>query len=617
MNAGVDHKAQVLSATDVVELIGQTVKLRRQGRSFVGLCPFHQEKTPSFHVHPDRQFFYCFGCKAHGNAIDFVMQRDRLEFIDALKLLAERANIELPRFRQGGESAGERQQILDALSAACAFYQKMLASPAGEVARNYLAKRSFDAESIKRFQLGMVPEGWDHLLNSEVGTKFSSEILLKAGLLKLHEQRNSYYDTFRQRLMFPIRDEQGRVIAFGGRVLPGSDDKAKYLNSPETPVFSKGRCAYGLDLARQRIVETRTVIVVEGYADVIGCHQFGVTNCVSVLGTALTPQHVTLLRRYADRIVLLFDPDQAGELAVDRAVELFLTQPIEVQIATLPEPIDPDEYLIEHGVEAFNEVIAHAQDALTHKWAMLQRQYRASDGDLTGQQKAVEQYLGTLAQARGSGPIDGLRWGAALTRVSRLTGIAVEELNRRFRLRRPAARRPAMAAEPESAVAPSSEGEPELSDNTEVARPAGAQVRAERHLLGCLLAQPRWWFEVQTQVSLEDFLDPGNRRLAEVYWDYQRNEGEPVFAEFLGFLEPLRLSERAILLVEEVESLSDFDGTLASALEFIRYAKERREAAKLGAQLRRSTDENEDSEAVDLLRKLSDAARRPDLRRGV
>ncbi len=260
-NASTDGKALVLAATDIVELIGQSVSLKRRGKDFVGLCPFHQEKTPSFHVSPTKQFFHCYGCGVGGNAIDFVIRRDRVEFIDALRTLAVRANIELPRFGVSKEKSSERQTLLDANSAACAFFEKLLFHPEiGQAARSYLKERGFDAESMKRFQIGYAPAGWDGLLKSPVARKFPPAVLAKAGLVK--EKTNdrgsviSFYDTFRDRLMFPIRDEAGRVIAFGGRIMPGSDDPAKYLNSPETSLFSKSRCIFGLDLARQRIVET-------------------------------------------------------------------------------------------------------------------------------------------------------------------------------------------------------------------------------------------------------------------------------------------------------------------------------------------------------------------------
>src|SRR5205823_6883522 len=215
------------------------------------------------------------------------------------------------------------------------------------------------------------PDAWDALLKSPAMKKFSPQQLALGGLVKARESGNGFYDTFRNRLMYPIRDETGRIIAFGGRVMQGSEDPAKYLNSPETPLFSKSKSIYGIDLARQKIVETRTVAVVEGYTDVVMAHQFGASNVVSILGTAMTEQHVAILRRFADRIVLLFDADTAGDLAVNRAVELFLTQPVEIAIASMPEGVDPDEYLLQHGADGFAKLLSDASDAVTYKWKQL------------------------------------------------------------------------------------------------------------------------------------------------------------------------------------------------------------------------------------------------------
>lgn len=608
-SAGSDFKAQVLQATDIVELIGQNVALKRRGKDYVGLCPFHQEKTPSFHVSPSKQFFHCYGCKASGNAIDFIIKRDRVEFVEALRALGERAGLEMPRFGGGGkQKTGERQLLLEAQSAACAFFEKLLAHPQdGLAAREYLIKRGINAESIKRFQIGMAANAWDALLRSPVGRKFTPPQLMLAGLLKARDSGDGYYDTFRNRLMFPIRDENARVIAFGGRVMPGSDDKAKYLNSPETPLFSKSRCVFGLDLARQRIVETRTVAVVEGYTDVVMAHQFGVSNVVSILGTAMTEQHVQILRRFADRIVLLFDPDTAGDLAVNRAVELFLTQPVEIVIASIPGKGDPDEFLLEHGAAAFEALLMNATDALSYKWKQLSQRFKSSSGDLTGQQKAVEEYMGMLAAARGSGPVDQLRWGAAVTRVSRLTEIPIADLNRRFKISRTPTRRGPAQAEGRQEPTPSAPAGP---------RPPMAQERAERQILGILLVEPRRWHEVQQHVRPEDFTDETRRRLAETYWAQQRDEGEPVFNEFLSLLTEPGLTELAVELVDEAESLSENDQTIQDALAYLQYARQRMEEEKVKAKLRRTSEEPaSEQDEVAWIKQMAENARKPDLRR--
>ena len=613
MTGNADHKSQVVAAVDIVELIGRSVALKRRGKDYVGLCPFHQEKSPSFTVSPAKQMFYCYGCKAGGDVFKFVMLRDRVEFLDALKQLAQVAGIEMPKFGVSKQKSGERQVLLDAHSQACSFFERMLSDPErGAAGREYLKKRGIDADSVKRFQIGLAPDAWDGLLKSPVGKKFTPQQLALAGLVKARERGDGHYDTFRNRLMFPIRDENGRVIAFGGRVMPGSQDPAKYLNSPETPLFSKSRCIFGLDLARQKIVETRTAVVVEGYTDVVMAHQFGVSNVVSILGTAMTEPHVAVLRRFADKIVLLFDADTAGDLAVDRVVGLFLTQPVEIAIASMPPEVDPDEYLLAEGAEGFQQLLMTAPDALTYKWKQLDRQFRLSDGDLTAQQKAVEAYLETLAAARGVGPVDSLRWGSALARVSRLTNIPVDELNRRFRAK-PAPARPARGAPGKGQNGAATAATPPAPK-----KPLSARDVAERRILGCLLLQPERWQRVQLTIGVADFAAADSRRLAEIYWEHQRHEGEPVFSEFLGLLKDLPLVELAIAAVDEVEGLEGIDRTLADALAYLQRLRQSKEREELTSQLQRTSEQqtpSSEAQQNDLLKQLFDRAKQPDLRR--
>jgi DNA primase len=592
-----DAKSLVLDAVNIVELIGQTVKLKRLGTKYVGLCPFHSEKTPSFNVNPAKRFFYCFGCKASGNAIDFVMKRDRLAFVEAMQLLARQANIELPKFGAGKQNSSERQVMLDAHSAACGLFEKFFAHPQiGAAARDYLAGRGFHAETLKKFQVGFVPEGWDNLLKSQAMKRFNPELLHHCGLLKQRENGGGFYDTFRNRIMFPIRDEQGRIIAFGGRRMVETDNP-KYLNSPETPLFSKSRTAYGLDLGRQKIIDSKTVAVVEGYTDVVMAHQYGAANVVSVLGTALTDQHVNLLRRFADRIVLLFDADTAGDLAVDRAVQLLLSQEVEIAIAQMPEGIDPDEFIIAHGADGFEKLLADAQDVLSYKWRQLNREFGSKD-DLTSQQKAIEQYLDMLGSARGGSTIDPLRWGAILTRVSRLTEIPAAELTRRFRVPKKQGRSAPAAA----AAAPAA---------PVVRRPPTAQDRTERWIIGSLLAQPGLWMRIQKDAQPQDFVDPQRKALAETLWSHHRNEGEPSFSDVLGMLNDDSLKELAVALLEEVEAMHDIDQTLGDALAHLQQARRRQDDRKLMASLK-STD---GADEIEVLRKLQERAREPDIRR--
>lgn len=624
-----DFKGRVMAATDIVQLIGRTVSLKKRGRDFVGLCPFHSEKTPSFHVNPARQFYYCYGCKAAGDAINFVKQRDRVEFMDALKSLAQDAGIPVPRFGGRREDVSETQVVLEANSTATMFFESQLADPVrGKAAREYLQSRGINAETAKAFRIGLALEGWDHLLRGPVGQKFKPEQLHLAGLVKQRdpEKGQGYYDTFRHRLMFPIRDPNGRVIAFGGRVMPGSPDPAKYLNSPETPLFSKSRCVYGLDLARQRIVETQTAVVVEGYTDVVMAHQFGATNAVSILGTAMTEQHVQLLRRFAQRIVLLFDPDTAGELAVDRAVSLFLTQPVEIAIATFGEDLDPDEYLLKYGLEAWEKLIASAPEALTYKWKQLVRRFAADEGNLTGQQNAIAAYLDLIGQARNAGPVDPIRWGLVLSQVSKLTGIPTDQLQKRLSAVRPVTKKPAEAAATPAQPTTS----PAVREQKRRGGVLSARDRAECWILGVLLLEPGRWQQVQRVIGPDDFTDDRRRRLAEVYWSYQHDEGEPEFRDFLTLLGESQdrsqtvssdeLRELAIEVTNEVEGFAerqtDFESTLSAAIEHVRQTLENREKQQLLATLRRGPEQNLGAEQeVDLLRKLQEQARVTSARR--
>ena len=673
---GPDGKTLVLQAVDLVTLIGQTVALKKRGNRHTGLCPFHSEKSPSFGVDPDKGYWHCFGCKKGGNAIDFVMERDRLEFKDALRQLADQFHIELPRLGNGTrEAAGLKQGLIDANAAATTYFEQQLQGPAGQAAREYLSQRGFTDETIKRFRIGYAPEGWGNLAGSPLMKKFKPDLLLQAGLLKSKEQGGRPYDTFRDRLMFPIRDETGRVVAFGGRIMPAADaaakakgvSVAKYLNSPETLLFAKSKIAYGLDLGRNKVVETKTVAIVEGYTDVVMAHQFGASNVVATLGTAMTEQHVNLLRRFAGRIVLLFDGDAAGGMAVQRALELFLTQPIDIAIATLPDGVDPDEFLLQNGTEAFDKLLADAEDALTFQWKQMSSRYQTSD-DLTAQSKTIEEFLSQIAAARGSGPVDPIRWGGIIVRLAHMTRLPTDDLNRRFKMKPsgpeyalPPAPRPQWGqnkpgfnggkppfgggkpgfgngtfqkkpfpprdgqqnqpysprrqeqrrymqgggfAPPPAQNLPPAPKSPEASSNGVPA----ARTAAERWLLGGLLNHPAAWQQVQQVISEKDFMTEALLPLAEWYWDHQRNEGEPVLAEVIALLDTGPLKTLAIELASEADAMNN-PKTLADAVNFLRQAKQQQADTKLFGQLRRSKEERlGDDFEVDALRKAQDSA---------
>lgn len=394
-----DDKLQVQQATDIVRLIGEQVALRPKGREFVGLCPFHDDKNPSMQVSPAKQIYKCFSCGAGGDVFSFAMNYHKMTFPEALKHLAERAGIELARDRDKGPSEGPgiRQQIAAANAQALAFYQRLLKHDVGQMARDYVTKRGISERMVADFALGYAPDGWDELAKTIGKRGWDLKGFELAGLVSPRKQGDGYYDRLRHRLIFPIFDAIGRPIAFGGRKLREGDEP-KYLNSPETKLFNKSATLYGLHLAKKPIIDAKTAVIVEGYTDVIACHQAGLRNVVATLGTALTGEHVAELRRYAEQVVLIFDPDEAGQKAADRAVEAFLTGEVDVAIAELPGGLDPADLLAQaDGVAEWKRAMGAAQDALAYQFARVQAEIHTA-ATVTGRQHAVEQYLQRLGQ---------------------------------------------------------------------------------------------------------------------------------------------------------------------------------------------------------------------------
>lgn len=353
----------LLDRTDIVEIVGERLELRRSGGNHVARCPFHDEKTPSFSVNQERQFYYCFGCNAGGNAIGFVMAYDHLDFLAAVQLLAARAGLEVPR--DATAIPDHNAPLLALLDHAQQYYLRQLADhPAARVATTYLQRRGVSPEIAREFAIGFAPPGWDNLLSefAPEGTLAQITPLVDAGLAIPRDPGPGHYDRFRQRLMFPIRDLRGRVLGFGGRVL--GDDQPKYLNSPETSVFHKGRELYGLYEARQHLRGDTPVLVVEGYLDVVALAQFGIRNVVATLGTAITESHLQKLFKHSSDLIFCFDGDAAGRRAARRALDISLPAMHDGHTARflfLPEGDDPDTMVRRLGADAFRKLM---QDAL-------------------------------------------------------------------------------------------------------------------------------------------------------------------------------------------------------------------------------------------------------------
>jgi len=331
-----DFIEKIKDSTDIVAVVGEYVQLKKAGSSWKGLCPFHREKSPSFIVSPNRRSFHCFGCGKGGNALTFLMAMENLPFPEAVKALAQKAGLPLPQVEHDEASDArerERARLWEINESAAKFFQAHLKSPEGAEARSYLLRRGLNETDTDALGLGWAPKGWDTLKNAALKRGYKAEELVSAGLLVKNEEKGSVYDKFRDRVIFPVRDTFGRILAFGGRAF--GDAEPKYLNSPETIVFKKGECLYLLDAAREKVREKGYTLVVEGYFDAIALHLHGFQNAVATLGTALTRDHARLLKRYAPEVVVLYDADAAGQAAVRRGIEPILAEGLRARVLTL------------------------------------------------------------------------------------------------------------------------------------------------------------------------------------------------------------------------------------------------------------------------------------------
>ena len=362
---------KIKEENDIVDIISETVSLKRSGSSYIGLCPFHNDKSPSFSVSQNKQIYKCFSCGESGNVITFVMKSKNMNFIEALKYLADKVNIPLDLGNGESKEVTRRKELLYKVNVEAGrffFYNLMQ----NKIPKDYFLNRGINPRTIRHFGLGYAKDGWSNLIYHLKKKGFKEDLLLEAGLILKNEKRGTFYDRFRNRVMFPVFDIKGRVIGFGGRVL--DDSKPKYLNSPETQIFHKGTNLYGLNFALKNKIPDRYFIIVEGYMDCISLHQYGITNAVASLGTALTTNQARMLKRYADKVIISYDADVAGQNATIRGLKILRDAGLDVRVLLIPEGKDPDEFLRINGKEAFLKLIEKAVPLLDY------RLRRASEG---------------------------------------------------------------------------------------------------------------------------------------------------------------------------------------------------------------------------------------------
>ena len=387
---------EIRSRCDIADIISEYVPLTSAGKNYKGLCPFHEEKTPSFTVSRERQVFKCFGCNEAGDVFTFLMKHQKMSYPEAIKTLAARCGVVIPEEDKDGKTSNlDRDRLYNLNRFAVDYYHKLLInSPAGKVAMSYLKNRGIEDNTISSFKLGFSLPSWDDFLNAAKRAGFPAETILQGGFI-LQSKKQSYYDRFRGRIMFPIFDTRGEPIAFGGRILDDTSSEAKYMNSPETPLYIKSRSLYNLNLANVAIQKEKYAILVEGYMDVISCFQAGVHNIIASLGTSLSEGHVRLIKKYTEEVIIAYDSDKAGEAATLRGLDLLIKGDLKVRILTIPSGKDPDDFIRTEGVDSFKKYVSKADNLIDYK---LNRVNEQSDiNSIDGKKKAISALVTTLA----------------------------------------------------------------------------------------------------------------------------------------------------------------------------------------------------------------------------
>ena len=598
-----DFKELVRERTNLVELVSATVELQalRGGLDYVGLCPFHQDNNPSFHVYPDRNTYRCWVCDAGGDCFSWAMEIERLSFPEAIEFLADRLGMEVPR-QNGGrpqQNKQQRQSLFDVLAwAETEMHNFLRGSAEAAKVRDYLGGRGYNDDVIQQFKLGYHPEDQNWFINQCRG-KFTEEQLFRVGLRL--EGNYGFYDhfLFKDRLVFPVRDDRGRPVAFGGRVLPGGDDsRGKYQNSSENDFFKKSNVLYAFDVANQTIRKTGTTYVVEGYTDCISCHQHGVTNVVATLGTALTEQHVAKIKRFGKRVVLVYDGDTAGQNAAERAISRLLAQEIDLRVMTLPDGEDPADFVSRAGSSAFNELANEAPEAIDYKFDRCVA--RHGTDSINAREQVRDETLDLLVQCQ---HLDGTdRMDMILGKLARK--LVTEEWrirNRLEELRQQVARR--QRFQPEELPQPA---------------PISTASKVENEVLEILFTQPDLFNAIRSEIGSEDFNNIRLRTLFERILDLSEegtfNGSESVLNSLDADLE---LKKLTVALADSardknIESLLNADvaegqlSYLTSVLNAITLRRTERQTELSKHTLSSATGEPTD-DTLDALRRLQQA----------
>ncbi|MBI2104223.1 MAG: DNA primase [Candidatus Omnitrophica bacterium] len=567
---------EVQARTDIADLIGRYVPLKRAGRHFKAHCPFHKERTPSFMVNTEKQIFHCFGCGVGGNIFGFLMQHDRLTFPEAVRQLADHAGVRIPDEAEAS-SRTAHASMSTLLEKVCQHFERRLLDPAGgKAAREYLSRRGVSARARQAFRLGLAPSGWQGLLEAAKATGVSTEELEAAGLVI--KGRSGYYDRFRHRLMFPIVDLRGRVVGFGGRSLDAQEPK--YLNSPETPLYTKGRHLFGMSQAKDAVIHAKAAVVVEGYFDCVALADGGVAHVVSPLGTALTVEQARLLKRYAEQAILAFDADAAGEQGTLRGIDLLVEAGLQVRVAQLPQGMDPDEYLGAYGRQGLEQLLDRSKGIFDVLLETALR--RHPGGDTESRVQAAQFVLPTIA-----------RVPSAMRRSE-----YVRLLAERLRLDAGAVAEELAKAQPRGSAAPrAAQGGSPRAD--QAARPA---TRGPEALLTALvLDDAARWTRGSEPVSLGDITDPALRRILAVVCELAAAGLSASPAQVASRLSEEGQGAAVAELVELAGATPSKDEAFEDCARRIRAAARTRELAAMREQIQTAQEAGHEAEVQRLL----------------
>ncbi len=595
-----DTLQEIRVRTDIVGVVGSYLPLKRSGANHLGLCPFHGEKTPSFNVNSVRQFFHCFGCGVGGDVYSFLMRIEGLSFPEAAKRLAERAGIVLeltPPTPQQQEQQRERERLAPICEEACSYYaQQLLVSPAGETARRYLQERGYGQETAKRFRLGYALPGWDGLVRHLAEKGYDADYARQLGLIRPGKQGRGDYDLFRGRLIFPIFDRSGDPVAFGARVLDGS--LPKYINSPESPLYHKGKILYGLYQAREEMRRSGEVIVVEGYFDQLALTRAGFGQSVATCGTSLTEEHARLLKRYSKRVLLLFDADSAGRRATFRAMEVLLREGVPALVVTLDQGEDPDSYIKRAGSKGFAERLATARPALE----LFMEETLAVVGDsVEGRARGIEEILSRLKLLTSE-----IERDLYLQQLAQRSGLGLDQLRRQLGGSTPPPRQEPLAAPRQSPhLGRSQQTPPPVAP---AARRAPPRNKPHQDWLLALMIAHAEAREAVTQEGIEMlFSDPLRQKLATQFLDAAPVEGkidcEPLFAQLPDEQKSV-LS--AILMQDEKSFAEEPEALLRGCLAAVKREVLQRRSRELPARIAGATN---DEERRSLLEELAEVNR--------